>query len=314
MIRLHTLIMNLKREFWENSRMVLLLPLIVSGMMLLAAIGAVIYSNVNTEVANKSVVSVEKSVDVATVELDSKANKTPTHSDKKANKKPTNDKPGKSDFWYMGIYFSLAWLVATFYLLSSLHSDRRDNSVLFWKSMPVSEWESVVSKYLFASMAFTFFTMLIAWGNSLLLYGLVASGVSPTVIGGDDEAGVNFLQLFVLPLIVVGTTWLWSAMWFSWALFCSARAKRSPILLFILMPVLLRGAERIITRDSALFDFFMSHSPWHMLMLMSAEPSMAELLDQLYLENIGSLLMSLLIAAGLLYAAVWHRTYRFEKE
>ena len=41
------------------------------------------------------------------------------------------------------VYF----LVAFFVLLGSLHDDRRDRSVLFWKSLPLSDAETVVSKF-----------------------------------------------------------------------------------------------------------------------------------------------------------------------
>src|SRR5213075_3554807 len=37
-------------------------------------------------------------------------------------------------------------IVAIFYCLDALYGERRDRSVLFWKSMPVSDWTAVLSK------------------------------------------------------------------------------------------------------------------------------------------------------------------------
>ncbi len=44
-------------------------------------------------------------------------------------------------------------VVTVFYLLDSLYADRRDRTVLFWKSLPVSDQETVLSKLATASVA-----------------------------------------------------------------------------------------------------------------------------------------------------------------
>lgn len=319
MIKLHTLVMNLKREFWENYRMILLLPIIVSAMMLTVGIGAILYSNFIEEIggSDKAVISNHESTEDSSISANNDLEKETTESNQKAvepQKDETNSKNQDNDFWYMGLYFALSWLAAIFYLLGSLHRDRRDSSILFWKSMPVSDWEFIVSKYLFASLAFSFFTMLIAWGNALLLYALVSTGLSEVWMNKNGGTDFNFMLMFVWPIIVIASTWLWSAIWFAWALFCSARAQRSPILLFVLAPVLLVIAERLVISNDLLSNFLLNHSPWQLLSKMSLEPNLGELLHELYVENVGSLLISWMIAAGLLFAAVWHRTHRFESE
>ena len=42
-------------------------------------------------------------------------------------------------------YFITMAIVLYFYLLDSLYSERRDRSILFWKSLPVSDAETVLS-------------------------------------------------------------------------------------------------------------------------------------------------------------------------
>ena len=39
-----------------------------------------------------------------------------------------------------------AFIVGIFYSLDALHGERRDRSILFWKSMPVSDLTTVLSK------------------------------------------------------------------------------------------------------------------------------------------------------------------------
>ena len=318
MINLTSLIMNLKREFWENHRMLITLPLIISGLMILAAIGTVIYSNHGgvTEEVQATSISTEVKNQTATTPINAAEDvNTDFESDVTESGNPS-DEVTESDFWYMGIYFAFCWFIALFYLLSSLHSDRRDKSILFWKSMPVSDWESIVSKYLFATLAFAFFAMVIAWVNSIVLYGLVATGINPEMVDPNgEEMAFDFAQMFVWPIVVIGITWLWSSVWFSWALFCSARAKRFPILLFILPPLFVNFFERLVTGGVHLLaDQAWLFSPWRILQVLSKEPSMGEFFRYIFIENGASLVTSLIISAGLLYAATWHRVNRFENE
>lgn len=321
--------MNLKREFWENQRLLIITPILISGMMIVAAISTVIYANhgeTPTKIrAAKSLPSDTASSDPSKIIdkiTEPKSNSTEsnntksddTESDVTASGNPS-DEVTETDFWYMGIYFAFSWVIVIFYLLSSLHSDRRDKSILFWKSMPVSDWELVVSKYLFASLAFAFFSMVIAWVNSIVLYSLVAMGInSEGVDANSTKQGFDFAQLFVWPLLVIGITWLWSSLWFSWALFCSARAKRFPILLFILAPLLYRVAEKLITGNTPLMNFLIDHSPWKLLSVMSKEPSLGEFFHYVFIENGSGIVASIIISGGLLYATTWYRVNRFEGE
>ena len=48
------------------------------------------------------------------------------------------------------ILLMLLLITSVNYLLSSLYDDRKDRSILFWRSMPVGEWEVVLSKFAMA--------------------------------------------------------------------------------------------------------------------------------------------------------------------
>ena len=48
--------------------------------------------------------------------------------------------------WSRGLIFLTAFIVAVFYCLDALHGERRDRSILFWKSLPVSDLTTVLSK------------------------------------------------------------------------------------------------------------------------------------------------------------------------
>ena len=45
------------------------------------------------------------------------------------------------------VVFMVMGIVAFFYSIDALYADRRDRSVLFWKSLPLSDLETVLSKF-----------------------------------------------------------------------------------------------------------------------------------------------------------------------
>src|SRR5258708_18408447 len=45
-----------------------------------------------------------------------------------------------------GLIMGTAFVVGIFYSLDALHGERRDRSILFWKSLPVSDLMTVLSK------------------------------------------------------------------------------------------------------------------------------------------------------------------------
>jgi ABC-2 type transport system permease protein len=78
-----------------------------------------------------------------------------------------------------------AFIVAAFYCLDALHGERRDRSILFWKSLPVSDRTTVLAKatiplvilpaILFAVIVVTQFVMLLLSSAVLLSSGLAAT-------------------------------------------------------------------------------------------------------------------------------------------
>lgn len=124
-----------------------------------------------------------------------------------------------------------SWIVAVYYCIECLHSERRDRSILFWKSMPVSDAETVASKVLVALGVIPVVGLAIAFGLQVALLGMLAAALS--------MAGVDFAQLWKpLP---VGTTLvsmpygmlvhaIWFAPSFAYLMLISAWAKRAPFL------------------------------------------------------------------------------------
>lgn len=128
--------------------------------------------------------------------------------------------------------------VVFFYCLASLYDERKDRSVLFWKSLPVSDAQTVGSKLI--SAALTAPLIAIAVGIVCMLgFALIVSmfaminGMNPLPLFSPIKI-LTHLSLLVamLPLYA-----LWALPAIGWLMLCSAWAKRTPFLWAIMIPV-----------------------------------------------------------------------------
>jgi ABC-2 type transport system permease protein len=144
---------------------------------------------------------------------------------------------GLSSFWM--VIQIVVFFVLFFYLLGALYDDRRDRSILFWKSLPVSDAETVASKVAMAMLVVPLFawvvTVLMHIGFLLLLSGFVLiNGVSPMqVIWGPGEP----LNLWIRMLAMVPLNALWALPAIGWLLLVSAFARSKPFLWAVALPV-----------------------------------------------------------------------------
>ncbi len=127
-------------------------------------------------------------------------------------------------------------LVALLYCVGALHGERRDRSILFWKSLPVSDTTTVLAKAaapLAVVPAVVFATILATRVLVLLLAGLVLLAGGHAI--GPILARVSLAQLTVVPLYGVIVSALWLAPVYGVLLLVSAWVKRAP-LVWVLVP------------------------------------------------------------------------------
>jgi ABC-2 type transport system permease protein len=138
-------------------------------------------------------------------------------------------------------------LVTLFYCAEALHSERRDRSILFWKSLPVSDLTTVLAK---ASIPFivlpllTFAITLVLQFLVLLLSSaaLLASGMSVAPLW--TRLPVVEMSLLMLYHILTAHA-LWPAPLYCWLMLVSGWARRA-VLLWAAIPVLaIAGVEKI---------------------------------------------------------------------
>jgi ABC-2 type transport system permease protein len=145
-----------------------------------------------------------------------------------------------------------AFIVSFFYSLDALYGERRDRSILFWKSLPVSDLTTVLAKAsipLLVLPLIAFAITVVTQSIMLLLSSLVvlASGLSVTTLWTQVVA---YRSLLMLLYHLVTVHMLWYAPIYAWLLLISAWARRAPILWAVLPPIAIGIFEKIAFRSS----------------------------------------------------------------
>ena len=130
--------------------------------------------------------------------------------------------------------------VVFFYLLGSLYDDRKDRSILFWKSLPASDTLTIASK-LITAMVLAPLTFLIVMILTHIIMAIIGSLM---VLSADGNPWTLFLSV-VNPLkawAMIAVSWFAQSIWalpvYGWLLLVSAFAPRVPLLFATLPPLI----------------------------------------------------------------------------
>ncbi|HEV7714355.1 MAG TPA: ABC-2 transporter permease [Steroidobacteraceae bacterium] len=148
---------------------------------------------------------------------------------------------------FTGMLLSVTSLVTFFYLSDCLYAERKDRSILFWKSLPVSDAETVLSKLLVALLLVPLGVYLLALVTNVVAFGLLYvrfhnNALMQHFLVWDTGVWLRLNLYLVLDVVIVG---LWFAPVAAYQLLISAWAKSSVFVWTILPPLLLILAERL---------------------------------------------------------------------
>lgn len=129
-------------------------------------------------------------------------------------------------------FYLTLYVCSVIYLTNTLYQDRKEMSVLFWQSMPVSNFKTVLSKIVAIVVVAPIFYVLIIFAMYLIaMIWLTILGISSDVdlvgIGSLFLAAVASLLLIYISAIA---TSLWLLPSIGWLLLFSAFAKKTPLL------------------------------------------------------------------------------------
>jgi ABC-2 type transport system permease protein len=130
------------------------------------------------------------------------------------------------------VIMGTTFVVAVFYCLDALHGERRDRSILFWKSLPVSDLTTVLSKAAIPMVVIPLLTFAITVLTQLIMVlmssaVLLGSGLSVATLWAQLSLPQTWLGL-LYHLVTVHS--LWYAPIFGWLLLVSAWTRRAPVL------------------------------------------------------------------------------------
>lgn len=178
------------------------------------------------------------------------------------------------------LMMGLAILMSIFYSSDALHGERRDRSILFWKSMPVSDTTTVLAKATIPILVVPLFVCAVAfvmWWIMLLASSaaLLGRGMSPTWLW----AQLPLFQMWGLLLWHIVTAHaLWPAPVYCWLLLVGGWARRA-VLLWAALPVLVIGVLEKLAFNTSHFAMLVGRR------LIGDSPSMADIPQNAFPTN-----------------------------
>lgn len=210
------------RELWEN-RSIYIAPLIVAGVVLFGFL----VSTVGLPERRRAVLLLDPAHQRAAIEM-------------------------PYDIVAIMMIFTV-FIVGVFYCLDALHGERRDRSILFWKSLPVSDLTTVLSKatvplVILPMVAFAITVCVQVIMVLMTSVVLIFHGMNPATTWAHFPVFQNWVVL-LYGLIAIA---VWHAPIYGWLLLVSGWARRATFL-WAVLPLLAIGIFEKITFGTSHF-------------------------------------------------------------
>lgn len=230
----HKLKLLLRREFWEHKGGFFWAPIWAGGISLLLTLMALIFGEVKMRGESASAMKINGQVMINGLDLRLITEKmSPEDVQKLAD--GISLSTASAMFWPLLVL----GFVVFFYCLGSLYDERKDRSVLFWKSLPVSDRDTVLSKAISALLVAPAIATgigvacMIAFLLLLSVFVLIHHGNPFVLLWSPDNLLANAgVVAAALPIYA-----LWALPSAGWLLLCSAWSKSKPFLWAIMIPV-----------------------------------------------------------------------------
>jgi len=205
-------------------------------------------------------------------------------------------------------------IVGIAYSLGALYNERRDRSILFWKSLPVSDLVTVLAKAFVPMVILPVVAFAVIVGMQLIMMVvstmiLLANGPNATLLW----ARLPLLQMWLITIYGLAAMSLWYAPIWAWNLLVSGWARRVTFLWAVLPPIGLCVVEFIAFQTTYLSDLL--HDRLRGFDEAFSDKTPGGFLGLVHMDPVGFLTTpglwgGLIVAAGFLAGAVWQRRYR----
>jgi ABC-2 type transport system permease protein len=207
-------------------------------------------------------------------------------------------------------------LVLSFYFADALYSDRRDQSILFWKSLPVAEHKTIMAKLAAGTMGAPLFYAAAAFATGV--FYLLTLSLYAKVFWNLPLPGLGpVLAVFLTSTVGLVLGWVLLVIWylpiFCWLLFTSAAAKKAPFLIALGVPLALVVLEAWVFGTRHLFTVLRDQTVAGLYHLHSVAHN-PESIGEHLINTFSSIQLwaGLAISAGFLVACSWLRHNRWE--
>jgi ABC-2 type transport system permease protein len=320
---MNTLQTLVKREFWEN-RSLIIAPLVIAGFIVLSSVwGVVAIHDIGPDGHYMDARSLEEIPELRGDTRQDLQEYMSFSEDRKATPYAA------SILLFAAALSSLTCIVVFFYFIDCLYSERRDRSILFWKSMPLSDSQVVLSKVLVGLVIVPIGVLLLSAITqlivSLVFWIRFHDTVVTQLVPAFDLSAWLRAQWVAVQVAIGGV--LWYAPIAGYLLIMSAWARRMVFLWAVLPPLGLALFELSTTHTTHVFEFIgqrfvgflramdfntaaFEHQAGDVQM-----PSIHEAFDALSLKGMfihPEMWIGLACGAALIYGAIRLRQYRDE--
>lgn len=230
-----------------------------------------------------------------------------------------------AQFMFTAALFGLMSIVLFFYLADCLYAERKDRSILFWKSLPVSDAATVTTKLLVALLVVPLGLYVLSIVTNLVAFAILSIRLRSDAVFGQfvHWNGTAWLRLNALLLIDALVLALWYAPLAAYQMLVSAWARSSVFVWTVLPPLVLIFGERLlfgtwhvaqVIGDRLGFGFTALGRPGP-LMRYGAEPAFSsggvfDRIDASALLTAPALWIGLAVAVAFVLATIRIRRYR----
>ncbi|WP_158965519.1 hypothetical protein [Paraglaciecola sp. L3A3] len=289
------IIPSIKRELWENEKSILWLPTAIAGLMFLVTVSSWLL------VPSFKVVGINSGS--AGIDL---------------------------SLFFTGMLFVALLFIAIWvqwhYFVSCLHDDRRDKSIFFWRSLPVSDALTVAIKLFVGAIIIPGAAILISMVFSLVLALIV---VVSAIFGFDASVDFEWAKIlkeftylaYTLLNFLLYTLWIFPV--YAWLMLASAFAKKAPSA-WVILPVIILlmieafavdylgiGSRFLFESIKDYFSFEVGQGESSMLHLSILQNTKLDTLPNLLLAKIN--LIPTLLGCGFMYLTYWLRVNRSQE-
>src|SRR5438477_1084208 len=127
-----------------------------------------------------------------------------------------------------------AFIIGVFYCLDALHGERRERSILFWKSLPVSDLTTVLSKVSVSLVVLPLVSFAVIVATQFMMLLISTAALLPSGLAATTWANFNLLQESLVLLYGLIAIALWHAPIYGWALLVSGWVRRATFLWAVL--------------------------------------------------------------------------------